>query len=94
MTLLDATQKRITELCQSNNMNINNKISTPVILLTAKSSIQDRVVGLDLGADDYLPKPFNTEELLARVRALGRRNSPYQDKNEVTFGDIAINENT
>ena len=71
-----------------------NKISTPVILLTAKSSIQDRVVGLDLGADDYLPKPFNTEELLARVRALGRRNSPYQDKNEVTFGDIAINENT
>ena len=71
-----------------------NKISTPVILLTAKSSVEYRVVGLDLGADDYLPKPFNIEELLARVRALGRRNSPYQDKSEVTFGDIAINENT
>ena len=71
-----------------------NKIATPVILLTAKSSVEDKVLGLDLGADDYLPKPFNTEELLARVRALSRRNSPYQDKSEVTFGDIAINENT
>ena len=71
-----------------------NKISTPVILLTAKSSIEDKVLGLDLGADDYLPKPFNTEELLARVRALSRRNSPYQDKSEIKFGDIVINENT
>ena len=71
-----------------------NKIDTPVILLTAKSSVEDRVLGLDLGADDYLPKPFSTEELLARVRALGRRNSPYQDKNEISFGDIIVNENT
>ena len=71
-----------------------NKIATPVILLTAKSSVEDKVLGLDLGADDYLPKPFNTEELLARVRALSRRNSPYQDKNEISFGDIVINENT
>ena len=71
-----------------------NKISTPVILLTAKSSVEDKVLGLDLGADDYLPKPFNTEELLARVRALSRRNSPYQDKSEISFGDIVINENT
>jgi len=71
-----------------------NKIATPVILLTAKSSVEDRVVGLDLGADDYLPKPFNTEELLARVRALSRRNSPYQEKDNVGFGDISINENT
>ena len=71
-----------------------NKIATPVILLTAKSSVEDKVLGLDLGADDYLPKPFNTEELLARVRALSRRNSPYQDKKEISFGDIVINENT
>ena len=71
-----------------------NKISTPVIMLTAKSSVEDRVLGLDLGADDYLPKPFSTEELLARVRALSRRNSPYQDKSDITFGDISINENT
>ena len=71
-----------------------SKISTPVILLTAKSSVEDRVLGLDLGADDYLPKPFSSEELLARVRALSRRNSPYQDKTEISFGDIVINENT
>ena len=71
-----------------------NKISTPVILLTAKSSVEDKILGLDLGADDYLPKPFNTDELLARVRALSRRTAQYQDKNEVKFGDISINENT
>ena len=71
-----------------------NKNATPVIMLTAKSTVEDRVVGLDLGADDYLPKPFNTEELLARIRALGRRNKPYTDREDVSFGDISINENT
>ncbi|MBR6222132.1 MAG: response regulator transcription factor [Lachnospiraceae bacterium] len=49
-------------------------ISTPVLFLTAKSEVEDRVKGLDLGADDYLPKPFATSELLARVRALSRRS--------------------
>ena len=46
---------------------------TPILLLTARSSLQDRVTGLDAGADDYLPKPFAIEELLARLRALARR---------------------
>jgi DNA-binding response OmpR family regulator len=50
-------------------------IHTPVLLLTAKDSLQDRIEGLDAGADDYLVKPFSTEELLARLRALGRRSS-------------------
>ena len=50
-----------------------NGIKTPVLILTAKDSISDRVEGLDAGADDYLVKPFSTEELLARIRALGRR---------------------
>ncbi|MBQ9482616.1 MAG: response regulator transcription factor [Ruminiclostridium sp.] len=50
-------------------------IKTPVILLTAKDEISDKVRGLDSGADDYLTKPFATEELLARVRALGRRSA-------------------
>jgi DNA-binding response OmpR family regulator len=49
-------------------------ISTPVIMLTAKSDITDKVTGLDCGADDYLTKPFQIEELLARLRALIRRN--------------------
>ena len=46
---------------------------TPVLLLTAKSDIEDRIEGLDMGADDYLPKPFDMGELLARIRAMLRR---------------------
>lgn len=56
-----------------------NHITTPVLLLTAKAEIEDRIAGLDAGADDYLPKPFNTGELIARVRALGRRSENYSD---------------
>ena len=68
-------------------------IQTPIILLTARSTIEDKITGLDLGADDYLPKPFSTEELLARIRALGRRKSaPIEEKKEITFGDLIINE--
>ncbi len=52
-----------------------NGITTPVLMLTAKGSVDDRVKGLDAGADDYLPKPFAVEELLARVRSLLRRKS-------------------
>ena len=67
---------------------------TPIILLTAKSTIEDKIAGLDLGADDYLPKPFNSDELLARIRALGRRKvQEYQDNKETTFGDLIISEN-
>ena len=57
----------------------NEKNKTPVLLLTAKSEIEDRVAGLDAGADDYLPKPFATSELIARVKALGRRSDNYSD---------------
>ena len=52
-------------------------ITTPVLFLTAKSEIEDRVAGLDAGADDYLPKPFAASEFLARVRALVRRSDAY-----------------
>lgn len=52
-------------------------VTTPVMLLTAKSDVTDRVAGLDCGADDYLPKPFATSELVARVRALTRRSDSY-----------------
>ena len=56
-----------------------NHMSTPVLLLTAKGEVEDRVAGLEAGADDYLPKPFATSELIARVKALGRRSDSYSD---------------
>ena len=58
----------------------NNGIITPILLLTAKSQVEDKAIGLDSGADDYLTKPFQTKELLARLRALGRRNTSFQDR--------------
>ena len=65
-------------------------IKTPILMLTAKSQVEDKVNGLDSGADDYLTKPFNTKELLARLRALGRRNQNVRD-GELRYGDISLN---
>ena len=64
-------------------------IRTPILMLTAKSEVDDKVEGLDSGADDYLTKPFLTKELLARLRALGRRNLPTSD-GSLTFGDLSL----
>ena len=70
----------------------NEKIATPVILLTAKSDVEDRIRGLDCGADDYLPKPFDTGELLARLRALTRRGGELLvNNNELLVGDVSLN---
>jgi DNA-binding response OmpR family regulator len=66
-------------------------ITTPVILLTAKGEISDKVTGLDSGADDYLAKPFATEELLARIRAMSRRKGEIVPDNNYCFGDIELN---
>ncbi|MGB3787153.1 MAG: response regulator transcription factor [Phormidesmis sp.] len=65
----------------------------PVILLTAKDGIEDRVAGLDAGADDYVVKPFSIEELLARVRAHLRRNQP-EDPEAFLFADLSLNRKT
>ena len=67
------------------------KIDTPIILLTAKSTTIDKINGLDLGADDYLAKPFVVEELLARIRALMRRKPTYNEDKSVEFGDLVLN---
>jgi len=70
---------------------------TPIIMLTAKGEDVDRIVGLEMGADDYLPKPFNPRELLARINAVLRRKAaeevpgaPTQEDKSVTFGEFAL----
>ena len=63
-------------------------VTTPVLMLTAKDSVQDKVTGLDSGADDYLTKPFAFEELLARIRALMRKRSPLATK--LQAGDLVL----
>ena len=68
-------------------------IRTPILMLTARGELDDKVLGLDSGADDYLTKPFQTKELLARLRALGRRNINSPD-GTLNFGDISLDTDT
>ncbi|MCI8505660.1 MAG: response regulator transcription factor [Lachnospiraceae bacterium] len=71
----------------------NQEIRTPILMLTAKSELDDTVMGLDSGADDYLTKPFMTKELLARLRALTRR-SIHSSDGSLSFGDISLDVKT
>lgn len=71
-----------------------NRISAPVILTTALGSIDDRIEGLDCGADDYLVKPYAIEELLARIRALSRRPKDFSEHTCLSFLDIFFNPDT
>jgi DNA-binding response OmpR family regulator len=66
------------------------RIQTPILMLTARTSIEDRVAGLDAGADDYLTKPFAFAELLARIRALSRRESPSSVGNRLVVGELSL----
>src|ERR1700704_628054 len=64
--------------------------ATPVLVLTARDSVDDRVAGLDAGADDYLVKPFDVEELKARLRALLRRGGDGQGDGRLSFGELTL----
>lgn len=66
-------------------------ISIPILVLTARSSVDDKVSGLDLGADDYLSKPFELTELLARIRVLERRISTTGNSNMITIAGVSLN---
>jgi DNA-binding response OmpR family regulator len=68
--------------------------TVPVLILTARGEDVDRVVGLELGADDYLPKPFNSRELMARVRAILRRTRPSRDAHRLEVGDVTVDPST
>jgi two-component system response regulator MprA len=67
---------------------------TPVLMLTARAAVNERVAGLDAGADDYLVKPFALEELLARIRALLRRSAPLGDDEILRFADLSLDPGT
>ncbi|GLY03894.1 MULTISPECIES: response regulator transcription factor [Actinoplanes] len=66
----------------------------PIIMLTARSDETDRVLGLEIGADDYMAKPFSTRELVARMRAIGRRTRPAEPPTENRLGPLSIDERT
>ena len=70
-----------------------NGYKKPILLLTAKTQVEDRIKGLDAGADDYLPKPFDMGELLARIRAMLRRREEFRP-NELSYEDLTLNVKT
>lgn len=72
----------------------SQKLKTPVLLLTAKSSVEDKVRGLDSGADDYLTKPFSLEELSARIRVMIRRGGAERIDNVLSCGPLSLDTNT
>ncbi|WDF04881.1 response regulator transcription factor [Shouchella hunanensis] len=70
------------------------RITIPIILLTARDAPEEKIQGLDAGADDYLAKPFHPGELLARIRALGRRKAEWIEGGVLTFGDLKLDPQT
>jgi DNA-binding response OmpR family regulator len=91
LILLDVMMPRLDGFALCTELRRLN-IRTPILFLTAKGMVQDRVTGLNAGGDDYLVKPFSSEELVARVRALIRRSRPETSiPNEVQIGKLTIN---
>lgn len=89
--ILDLMMPKLDGISVLKEMRRNNN-NTPVLILTAKSEIADKVIGLDAGADDYLTKPFSMKELLARVRAITRRKS--NELKAFSYKDLTLNNQT
>ena len=92
LILLDIMMPRLDgwQVCRE----IRKTLQTPIIMLTAKGEVFDKVLGLELGADDYITKPFDTKELIARVKAVLRRtmqNTAGEDIQEVRYEDLIVN---
>ena len=88
--IMDIMMPKVDGITVLSNMRQRHNM-TPVMLLTAKSDIDDRVAGLDAGADDYLTKPFAMKELLARTRALVRRDSSDDPSDKLTYEGLILN---
>jgi len=86
--VLDVTMPGIDGLAVTRRLRAKG-LRVPILLLTARDAVHERVAGLDAGADDYLVKPFDADELSARVRALLRRNAPVSDE-VLAFGDLVL----
>jgi two-component system, OmpR family, response regulator MprA len=93
LVLLDVMMPHIDGLTVCRRLRASGS-DVPVLMLTARHEVRDRVAGLDAGADDYLVKPFALEELLARIRALLRRNVPGEDAAALTVGDLTLDPRT
>ena len=74
------------DLCKE----IRKVSSVPIIMLTARGEVTDRIVGLELGADDYLPKPFEPRELVARIQTILRRSSTLINNEKIQFGELSV----
>jgi two-component system response regulator MprA len=94
LILLDVMMPGLDGLEVCRRLRASELSDVPVLMLTAKDAVPDRVAGLDAGADDYLVKPFALDELLARIRALLRRHAPPTDDQVLRFADIVVNPNT
>jgi DNA-binding response OmpR family regulator len=88
--ILDLMLPKIDGLTICKKLREDDQIFTPILMLTARGSVEDRVKGLNIGADDYLPKPFSFEELLARVEALSRRPKNITDRLKIEVGDLKL----
>lgn len=93
LVVLDVVMPRVDGIAVCRRMRAIGD-TTPVLLLTARDAVRDRVAGLDAGADDYLVKPFAYEELLARVRALKRRVSRASDPVRLAVGNLSLDPGT
>ncbi len=89
LIILDITLPSIDGITVTRELR-ESKIHVPIIMVTARDAIPDRVSGLDAGADDYLPKPFNIDELMAHIRALLRRTSSVKTNEPYVFEDLTL----
>src|SRR6478752_5445551 len=89
--VLDVTMPGLDGLAVTRRLRAKG-LRVPILLLTARDAVHERVAGLDAGADDYLVKPFDADELSARVRALLRRNAPPTEGDALAFADLTLTE--